>query len=405
MRRFIFVSLVIVLILSVIGRVDAFGLTPGRTTLNYEPGKEKTIEFSVINSDKEAMQLVVFVQGELNESISLSEVSFSMTPSEGEHKISYTFKTPSNLKPGKRTVEIVVVKLPTKAASGATFVGAAVGVATQLHVLVPYPGKYADVDLNVVGPDDKGTVNFLLPVTSQGDLDLIHVRGLIEVYSSLNEKVASISTDETSLKSGEHQELVATWDAKNLSSGVYRASATLIFDEGVNSVEKTFELGKRALELQAVQVHDFSLGDIAKFEFLVENKWGQPITNAYLEMLIYNTNHDVMADFKSATYDVAALNKQLMVAFWDTKGVKEGTYSATALLKYGQASRQQDLQLKVSSNDIQVIGLGYVISQAKGSSSGGSSTLIIVLITIIVVLVLINVLWFFVLRKRVHSRT
>ena len=37
----------------------------------------------------------------------------------------------------------------------------------------------------------------------------------------------------------------------------------------------------------------------------------------------------------------------------------------------GEHSGQKDLQLKVSTNEINVIGLGYVISQDKKSGSSG----------------------------------
>ena len=48
-----------------------------------------------------------------------------------------------------------------------------------------------------------------------------------------------------------------------------------------------------------------------------------------------------------------------------------------------------------------IIGLGYVISEDVSSDS--SDTLTIVLIIAIVLLVLINLLWFFLLRKRLKK--
>lgn len=399
------VLLVFFLVLFV-SQASALGITPGRTTVQFVPGQEHTGEFTVINSEHEDMQLVILVQGELNESISLSEVSFSMSASEGEKRISYSFRAPyGRLKPGTRTADIAVIKLPKRDATGATFVGAAVGVIMQLHVLVPYPGKFAEADLNIAGPDEDGSLTFLVPVTSRGDLDLARVRTIIDIYSSLNEKIATVTTNEVALTSGAHAELVARWDTKGIPPGAYRAVASVLYDEDVNTVEKTFEVGKRALELQQVEVNDFSLGEIAKFELLVENKWSQPISGAYADLVIYNAQNQIMATFKSANYDIPALSKALMVAFWDTEGVREGTYDSSVFLKYGEHSSQQDLQLQVSTNDISVIGLGYVISRNDASASGESNTLVIILIVVIVVLVLVNVLWFLVIRKKLARRT
>lgn len=399
------IFIVAAMIIAFIAHASALGITPGRTTLMFEPGKEQTVEFTVINSEHEDMDLVILLQGELNESIALSEVAFSMKANEGEKKIRYSFKAPyGKIKPGTRTGEIVVIKLPKRDASGQTFVGATVGVITQLHVIVPYPGKFAEAQLNIAGPDDQGTLTFLVPVESKGDLDLSRVRATIDVYSSLNQKITTVQTQEVPLAHGARSELRAEWDTANVAPGPYRAVASVIYDEDVTMVEQTFEVGTRALDLQQVEVNDFSLGEIAKFEMLIENKWSQPISGAYADMIVYNTNNEIMANFKSANYEIPALSKALLVAFWDTEGVRPGTYDSSVFLRYGEHSSQQDFKLQVSQNDISVVGLGYVISR-ESDSGGDSNTLVVALIAGIVVLVLVNVLWFLVLRKKLSKKT
>ena len=92
-----------------------------------------------------------------------------------------------------------------------------------------------------------------------------------------------------------------------------------------------------------------------------------------------------------------ALSKKALVSYWDTAGVKAGTYDALVVLKYADQSTENDLQFKVSENSLEVIGLGYVISSGGG---GGSNTLMIILIVGIGVLILINLLWFFLFRRR-----
>ena len=149
---------------------------------------------------------------------------------------------------------------------------------------------------------------------------MVDVRATVDIYTSLNEKIDSVSTGRVSIASGQRNELVGVWDSKNFTSGAYKAVVTVLYDEQAAKMEKVFEIGSRTLELQQVEVNEFSLGDIAKFELLVENKWNQPITGAFAQMQIFNNDKQVMADFRSANYDIPALSKALMVAFWDTKG-------------------------------------------------------------------------------------
>lgn len=399
MRKIVVFAFLFVYLLSL---VNAVGITPGRTTLDYEPGSKHTIDFSVVNSEKKDMNLIVLVQGELNGSISTSEVSFKMSASEAEKRLSYTFIMPNDLRPGPHNGEVVVIKLPDKSPSSDTFIGAAVGVATQVYVFVPYPGKYAEASLNVVGQESNSTINFVMPVVNQGKQDLTNVRANIDIYGALNEKVATINSNSLAILSGERKELVVPWTA-NVAPGNYRAVATLLYDEQSVQFEQTFAVGSAEVDLNQIEINDFSLGQIAKFEMLVENKWSSAIKNAYAQMLVYDNDGKVIADFKSQTYDLPSLSKTLMVAFWDTAGIRQGTYPASVYLKYGDKSTQKDFKLEVSQSEIRAIGIGYVISK-QSSSSGSSNSLVIVLITVIVVLVLVNLLWFLVLRKKLAKR-
>ncbi len=387
----------IILVMLVIPNVVALGITPGRTNFDFAPGQVVDGGFEVINSGGEDNEVVILVQGELNRSVSVSEVSFKLSATETSKRLSYKVTMPQQLEPGLHTAEIVALQLPKSSGEG-TFVGSAVGVATQIYVYVPYPGKYLETSMNI-GSDDN--IKFFIPLISRGDLNVVRAKAIIDIYSSLNEKVTTINTNEIAIKSLERGELVASLEKSQLNPGRYRAVATVVYDEETSTVEKEFTIGDQVLRIKNVEVNDFTLGEIAKFEFLVENTWGEPILGAYLQMQIFNNEKQVMADFKSQTYDISPLESRLMVAFWDTDGVSKGDYDSSVFLKFGQQSLRQDLKLQVSDDEINVVGVGYVISDSRGS---GGNTTIIVLSTIVGVLILINLLWFLVLRKRFKKK-
>ena len=71
---------------------------------------------------------------------------------------------------------------------------------------------------------------------------------------------------------------------------------------------------------------------------------------------------------------------------------------AALYLRYGERSSEKKMQLEVSENNIEFIGLGYVVSEAKPKS--GQSAVITVLIAAIGLLIVINALWFIILRKK-----
>lgn len=394
----VFILAILLALILFSANVLAIGITPGRTTVDFEPNLQKTVSFSVVNSEKINMDLVVYVQGELNGSISLKETSFKMSSSEEGREMSYELVLPATLSPGLHSAEVVVLQLPSKTSSE-TYVGAAVAVATQLYVYVPYPGKYAEAQLNVVNAEQNQEMMFAIPIINRGNLGLERVRATIDIYTKLNEKVGTVNTNEISLQSGERGEVAGKWNV-NVSVGTYRAVATLIYDEQTLQLEKQFDVGSQVLDLQTIEVNNFNLGQIAKFEMLVDNKWSEPISGAYAQTQIFDSSGAVMADFKSPSYDIPPLEKKLMISYWDTAGVKTGTYSSRVSLRYGEKSAEKDLQLKVSNDKIEVIGLGYVISS---QSSGGNNNLVLILGIGLGVLVLINALWFIFLRKKLKK--
>jgi LPXTG-motif cell wall-anchored protein len=86
----------------------------------------------------------------------------------------------------------------------------------------------------------------------------------------------------------------------------------------------------------------------------------------------------------------------VFVSYWDTAGVRVGTYETEVSINYGDKSSKKSLQFDVEENELIIIGLGYVISE----DGGESNTLMFVLIGVIVLLVLVNILWFFLFRKK-----
>jgi hypothetical protein len=392
--------LLLILCLLMVGSVYALGVSPGRTTVSFEPGLHKEVTFEVINSWNKDMTLIITAQGELAEYVSIPSSSVFVSASEYSKTLSYSVDLPISLEPGLRTADIFVVEVPTDKDSNSSAVLATLAVVTQLYVQVPYPGKFAEADMVVYDASRGGDVKFVFPVISRGEFDLTSVKANVDIYNSLNEKIDSFNTQTMSIESAQRKELVYNWKA-DVPIGNYRASASVVYDEGVIPLEATFSVGDKDLELQEISVNKFSLGEIVKLNMLVENKWSEPISDAYISTKIKNSRGDVVSSFDSATYNLAALSKQAFVSYWDTAGVRAGDYQTEISINYGDKSSTKNLEFQVSENNLVVIGLGYVISE--GDSEGGMSGLILVLIVIIVLLVLINVVWFFLLRKRLKK--
>ncbi len=106
-----------------------------------------------------------------------------------------------------------------------------------------------------------------------------------------------------------------------------------------------------------------------------------------------------MADFKSPTYDINSLGQTELIAYWDTGGVRQGTYDGKLILKYGEKATEKNIQLKISDNEIEIIGItGNVVIK------GSKFNLMNILIIGVVVLILMNIIWFVIIRKILKKR-
>lgn len=313
-----------------------------------------------------------------------------MNAGENSRQMSYKFKLPENMSSGLHSGELVVMQVPSSTGDGA-YLGAALGVITQIYVYVPYPGKYVDIGLDVMKVG--GGHIAVVPVVSRGKLDIESVKVNFDLYKN-GGKINSSYSSEEKLESGKRTEISSKLEG--LQEGNYKLVANVIYDGEIKRVEKEFFVGADELEIQDLRVNDFSLGGIAKFEMLVENKLDRKIEDAYANTEVFNSNGEVMAEFKSADYDFEPLGKKVVMSYWDTDGVKKGEYDASVALNYGDNSIRKDLKIRVYDDKIDILGLGYIISERKT----GEVSVTTILLVAIGVLIVINAAWFVFIRRR-----
>jgi len=382
-----------------VGIVSALGVTPGRSLVDYkEESMQQGGSFKVLNDDSKARELVIQTKGELAKNIRLDERRISFTQTDTEKVITYILNLPSDLSPGKHIGEIVISEEVGSSGDDDTIVGAVLSVVTLIEVFVPYPGKYAEAKLNIKNAGAGEDVEFIIPIVNMGEFDLTKVYANIDLYNDNGEKLDSFNTKTISIPSDGKVDLTHKWKA-NVPVGSYKAIVTVIYDGESINLEGTFQVGSVSLELQQITVNNFELGQIVKMDLLVQNKWSEDFDGVYTQVQIFSSGGEILADFNSPTEKVPALQKKVLSSYWDTAGVKVGTYDTKVIIHYaGDKTVETNLKLVVKENSLEVIGLGYVLSE-DGGDPGSSDTLIVILIIVIGLLILLNLVWFFVLRK------
>lgn len=388
-RDFILLSCIFLFCLILISNVSSIGITPGRTSIDFEPNLERTISFSVLNTENKDFDIAFSVEGDLAEYISISSDVASLSREESSKEFTYSLKLPNGLSPGLHKANVIALEVPEEGEEGEVVVRATVSVATQVYVYVPYPGKYIESRIDVVNNQKDGNVIFYIPFISRGEEDLESVLAELEIYKG-DEKIDSLVTDSLSAKTNDKKELKATWNPK-VEGGSYKVVANVRYDDKLQIIEREFNFGIENLDVLGVSVNDFRLGDVAKIKILVQNKLSDDINDAYANLNIYDSDFTKIAGLKSENYEISSNSNKEMVVYWDTEDISKGEYSSELGINYLENLISKNFKMDVSEDSILFTGVGFVVSSGESSKTSVTTILFIV----IGLLILINLLWFF----------
>jgi hypothetical protein len=355
-------ALCLALMLIAMPTIKAIGISPGRTLVNFEPGKEGVINFEVVNDEHKKMDVMIAPRGDAD-----IEIYYNGNPltgavvfeeNEPEKKFQYRFKLPQEMLPGLHETSITAIELPQESGKG-IYVSASAGVATEFAVQKLYPGSYLGLDFNIAEGDAGGTTKFIVSASNLGEQAVKSAHAQIDIFDS-GKKIKSLQTETGGIGSRERKDFTAEW--KPEKEGKYTAKATMFFDGNSTEIEKSFDIGSAKLELLGINADEFKLGDIAKLELLVGNRWNEQLDNVYAELSIPGK-----AGIKSSFESIPALSNATLTIYWDTKGVKPGDYDGKLILHYANKQFEKDIRLHLEESSIRIetMGIAATISSER----------------------------------------
>jgi len=183
----------------------------------------------------------------------------------------------------------------------------------------------------------------------------------------------------------------------DVNAGVYHASVKIDYDGKRINLEKNFNVGNLFIEISKVEVNDFVLGGVARFDIYVESKWNEMIEGVYGEMIVKDKKGTIYIQSKTPAVDIPAYEKSKLQAYWDTKDVQIGLYDVLLRLNYAGKTTEKLIETQVNIDSIRTT-LGPTAQVVAERSKILSRDNILVLL--LVVLVIVNISWFFYFKKR-----
>lgn len=383
--------------LFLISNVSALGISPGRNSIDFAPGLEREVEFSVVNSDGKNMDIAFTVEGELAEYVTLTNDVESFSLSDSSKSFKYNLKLPQTLSPGLHKADVVVLELPEGLEDSGMVVSATVSVVTQVYVYVPYPGKYIESVFEIVSVEDTNAIEFHIPFVSRGEESIQKISAVVDVFDG-DKKIISLDTNSLSVNSKERKELFINWNP-DVTPGGYRAVATIDYDGNKVTYEKDFVVGPEEMSLLGISVNDFKLGDVAKIRILVQNRLKETVKSVFANLGISTPELEEISNLKSESYDIPGESNKELIVYWDTEDVEKGLYNSELRIHQDDKTINKNFKVAVSDDAISFTGIGFVVA----SDGEGKVSMSTILIIVIGLLVLVNLLWFVIWMKNKKS--
>ncbi len=317
--------------------VSALGVSPGRVVLKFEPNQvyEKDLCFRPEGNP----HLEIDKVGELAQYITLEEEEIFI---EGEWGcIKYTLEMPASFdKPGKHTANIRGAEIPP---GGVGMFVARVRINHQIWVLVPYPGKYLEIDyFRATNVEAGEEVAFEAGVTSKGNQTINNAKGLILIYDKDKKLVGSVETNIiTGLGNEEKGTLYASWDSGNNVHGNYEAALIVAYNGEKSNATTNFKLGGLDVELLNYTREVF-IGGIRPFYLLVESIWSEDIPNLKAIVSVLDNNSNEITSFETLTKNLPAWGGVTLDGYLDTQPLSLGTYDTKMTLFFEDLTKEYD---------------------------------------------------------------
>jgi hypothetical protein len=270
---------------------------------------------------------------------------------------------------------------------------AAPAVMHQVRVNVPYPGKYLTGKMYITDTDVKKPILFTIAMANFGKEAVADAKATIIIKGPTNEQIAVIHTDSVPIGPGQEGKLLATWQTEN--AGSFVAECTVEYDGKVLSLKEPFEAGNLEIEIERIEINDFRLGQIAKMDIYLLNKWNEPLkVDGRVEIFKDNS---LVSTFNTVPVDVLPGSGKVMNAYWNTQDVQIGEYKFSVKADYNDKTSEKTFDSYVSSDKISLrLPTGQVIAK-----SGGQNVWILSLL--VIVLIVVNIFFFLYIRKKLRQ--
>tara|TARA_Y100000310_G_scaffold241784_1_gene245868 strand:+ start:30057 stop:31226 length:1170 start_codon:yes stop_codon:yes gene_type:complete len=324
----------------------ALGLSPAKKVVYFEPNKEETITFNLINNENKDLKVFVEANGDLTEYTQITNNLVTINKNEKTKEFKLKISLPEKFEKPGLFESIIKVSEILNAEEGTTQISTKPSIKGKLQLRVPFPSKYIESRLIIDQNNEK--IRFVMPIFNYGSEDLNDVKAFVKIFNNQNGLIKELETESTSIGRSSQAKLSAVWQANNIGS--YYAIADINYDGESLELKERFDIGVPFINITKIIVNNFRLGDIARFDIYLKSDWNDMI-NAYADAIIFKGDK-IYLSYKTDSIDLVPQREDAVYLYGDTANIIEGDYNLNLTIRYPQGESKYVVGLNVNKDSI-----------------------------------------------------
>ncbi len=322
--------------------VTALGIRPAKTTINSEEITSYKGTIWIVNNDHQNRLISIGAGGEFGQYITLSTKELVLREDIDAFPIDFEINLPSEIPPGGATAHLLIEekKIPDETDNDSGDVGAKISLKHKITIQNGYPDKYIEPKLNF--HQSGNNIRLVSEVNNLGKKDINNIKTKFYINNILQnnkEKIETIETEQTSLKTKENKLLEATIPQSVFTPGEFEVEAITTYDDQQIEMTKKLTIGKPEIDITYFDKY-FTAHEINKYSLDLLNKWNKEIENVFVDIIVKKENTQI-DQFRTKSINLDAKTSKRINDYFDARTKNPGTYSFDMVVNFWDTYHMQ----------------------------------------------------------------
>ncbi|MBI1972926.1 hypothetical protein HYS50_02895 [Candidatus Woesearchaeota archaeon] len=317
-----------------VAQISAIGISPARVEIAFEPNLHYTFTVSLLNSGEKPLNATLQLAGELAPYFKAEEGFFVLGPRSMKAYTIVANLPPVIKRPGNHRVSVHAVQAPLKTGAEIKGIGAVVSVEGDIIIKVPYPGKYAEAELEIEDVNEGETSTATIRVVNYGLEDIRRAAATLEIYDFEGLLLDTLTSPAILIPSRQSDIFTLTLDSSKYSPGIFPINAYVEYDaQKTDPISKELRIGTLFANITNY-THEVYTKKITLFDVYIHNRWNNKLENVYAEIQLFNQGVPMGQVLKTPSVEIQPWRQTVVSAFLDATVLEPGLYEVEITAYY-----------------------------------------------------------------------